>query len=123
MGQLGASPRVVDGSGLSRANRSSPRQIVRVMLAMGASADMAGSFHESLAVAGRSGTLAHRMGGTTAAGRCRGKTGTLRGVSALSGYCDTVGGRRLVFSFLMNGVSLGGARALQNAMTVAVARS
>ena len=80
------------------------------------------AFRASLAVAGRWGTLAERMGGTAAAGRCRGKTGTLRGVSALSGYCDTVGGRRLVFSILMNGVNVYGARSLQNAMTVAIAR-
>lgn len=118
---LGVNARVVDGSGLSRLNLSTPRQLVRLISAMDRS-PVGESFRASLAVAGRSGTLAYRMGGTTAAGRCRGKTGTLRGVSALSGYCDTVGGRRLVFSILMNGVNVYGARSLQNAMTVAIAR-
>jgi D-alanyl-D-alanine carboxypeptidase/D-alanyl-D-alanine-endopeptidase (penicillin-binding protein 4) len=33
---------------------------------------------------------------------CHAKTGTLYGVSALSGYCDARGGSRLIFSILMN---------------------
>jgi len=118
---MGVSARVVDGSGLSRLNLTSPRQLVRLITTMDR-LPAGEAFRASLAVAGRSGTLAHRMAGTSAAGRCRGKTGTLRGVSALSGYCDTVGGRRLVFSILMNGVNVYGARSLQNAMTVAIAR-
>jgi D-alanyl-D-alanine carboxypeptidase/D-alanyl-D-alanine-endopeptidase (penicillin-binding protein 4) len=119
---LGIHPRVVDGSGLSRLNSTTPRHMVRLLTALDGSTEAASAFRDSLAVAGRSGTLAHRMGGTSAAGRCRGKTGTLNGVSALSGYCDTVGGRRLAFSILMNRVNASGARTLQNAMTVAIAR-
>jgi D-alanyl-D-alanine carboxypeptidase/D-alanyl-D-alanine-endopeptidase (penicillin-binding protein 4) len=122
MAQLGIHPRPADGSGLSRANRTTPRDVVRLLTAMDHSAPVASAFRNSLSVAGRSGTLAPRMRGTVAAGRCRGKTGTLSGVSALSGYCDAVGGRRLAFSILMNGVSVYGARALQNAMAVAIAR-
>ena len=106
---------------VAAATSPAPRQLVRLITAMDRSS-VGEAFRASLAVAGRSGTLAHRMGGTAAAGRCHGKTGTLRGVSALSGYCDTVGGRRLVFSILMNGVNVYGARSLQNAMTVAIAR-
>jgi serine-type D-Ala-D-Ala carboxypeptidase/endopeptidase (penicillin-binding protein 4) len=121
MAQLGIHPRPADGSGLSRANRTTPRDVVRLLTAIDHS-PVASVFRNSLAVAGRSGTLAPRMRGTVAAGRCRGKTGTLSGVSALSGYCDAVGGRRLAFSILMNGVSVYGARALQNAMAVSIAR-
>ena len=122
MAQLGIHPRVADGSGLSRSNRTTPRDVVRLLSAMDHSPTVASAFRNSLSVAGRSGTLAPRMRGTVAAGRCRGKTGTLSGASALSGYCDAVGGRRLAFSILMNGVSVSSARALQNAMAVAVAR-
>jgi D-alanyl-D-alanine carboxypeptidase/D-alanyl-D-alanine-endopeptidase (penicillin-binding protein 4) len=118
---FGAHPRVVDGSGLSRANLASPRHVVRLLTGV-ARTPAGGPFYQSLAIAGRSGTLAYRMRGTAAAGRCRGKTGTLIGVSALSGYCETLGGRRIAFSILMNRVSVSGARALQNAMAVSIVR-
>ena len=44
------------------------------------------------------------MRGTAAQDRCRAKTGTLRDVSALAGFCDTTGGERVAFAFLMNRV-------------------
>jgi serine-type D-Ala-D-Ala carboxypeptidase/endopeptidase (penicillin-binding protein 4) len=118
---LGASPRVVDGSGLSSANRTSPRQVVRLLTAMDRS-DSAAFFADSLAVAGRTGTLFDRMRRTAARDRCIGKTGTLYSVSALAGYCDTRGGARVAFAFIMNGVSTTWARRLQDRMTAALAR-
>jgi D-alanyl-D-alanine carboxypeptidase/D-alanyl-D-alanine-endopeptidase (penicillin-binding protein 4) len=114
-------PTIVDGSGLSRANRTSPRQVVRLLTGMDAS-EVALPFDQSLAVAGRSGTLDRRMRGTSAQDRCRAKTGTLRDVSALAGFCDTIGGERIAFAFLMNGVWPASARTLQDRMTVALAR-
>ena len=48
--------------------------------------------------------VANRMEGTAAQGRCRAKTGTINGVSALSGYCDDRHGEPIVFSILMNGI-------------------
>jgi serine-type D-Ala-D-Ala carboxypeptidase/endopeptidase (penicillin-binding protein 4) len=116
----GVTPRVIDGSGLSRSNRTSPREVVRLFEHM-ESQPFAGVWRRSLAVAGRSGTLHDRMRGTPAAGRCRGKTGTIVGVSNLVGFCDTRGGR-IAFAWLMNGVDPFGARRLQDRMTVAVAR-
>jgi D-alanyl-D-alanine carboxypeptidase/D-alanyl-D-alanine-endopeptidase (penicillin-binding protein 4) len=81
------------------------------------------SFYDSLPIAGRDGTLDDRMRGGAAGGRCRGKTGTLTGVSALSGYCRTRGGRTVVFSILMNGVGdTYGARAVQDRMANTIAR-
>ena len=62
-------------------------------------------FIQDLALAGHEGTVADRMRGTAADGRCRTKTGTLTGVSALSGYCFNGNGRTMVFSILMNNVS------------------
>ena len=60
---------------------------------MAADTDSAPAFESSLPVAGREGTVADRMRGTAAEGNCATKTGTLDGVSALSGYC-TAGGHR-----------------------------
>jgi D-alanyl-D-alanine carboxypeptidase/D-alanyl-D-alanine-endopeptidase (penicillin-binding protein 4) len=120
-GQLavfGVHARVEDGSGLSRRDVTSPRQVVMVLRAMASNPD----FVSSLAVAGRTGTLASRMRGTAAAGRCRGKTGTLHDVSDLAGYCTARDGHTLAFAFLMNSVDPPSARGLQDSMTVALAR-
>jgi serine-type D-Ala-D-Ala carboxypeptidase/endopeptidase (penicillin-binding protein 4) len=117
---LGSKVRPRDGSGLSRANRASPRDVGRLLAGM-LDHDAGRAFAASLPAAGREGTVRHRMRGTAAQGRCRAKTGTLTGVSALSGYCDT-GGRMLVFSILMNGVDVTAARSIQDRMAAAVAR-
>ena len=84
LARLGVHPRIADGSGLSRANRTTPRQVVRLLERMHGQ-EVAGAFEASLAVAGRTGTIRRRMRGTAAAGRCRVKTGTLIDVSALAG--------------------------------------
>ncbi|HEV3001167.1 MAG TPA: D-alanyl-D-alanine carboxypeptidase/D-alanyl-D-alanine-endopeptidase [Solirubrobacteraceae bacterium] len=120
LGAHGITPRVVDGSGLSRANRTTPREVVRLLAHMERQ-EVAGAWRRSLAIAGRSGTLRDRMRRTPAAGRCRGKTGTIIGVSNLAGVCDTPGGR-VAFAWLMNGVDPYGARRLQDRMTAALAR-
>jgi D-alanyl-D-alanine carboxypeptidase/D-alanyl-D-alanine-endopeptidase (penicillin-binding protein 4) len=99
----GSSVQAVDGSGLTRSNRSSPREIVDLLLGM--LEDPAGEeFIQDLALAGHEGTVASRMDGTAAYGRCRTKTGTISGVSNLSGYCFNRSGRVMAFSVLMAGV-------------------
>ncbi|HEU4706533.1 MAG TPA: D-alanyl-D-alanine carboxypeptidase/D-alanyl-D-alanine-endopeptidase [Solirubrobacterales bacterium] len=99
----GSGVHAVDGSGLTRSNRASPRQVVNLLLAM--RQDPAGEdFIQDLALAGKEGTVDERMHGTAAYGRCRTKTGTLTGVSNLSGYCFNKSGRTMAFSVLMNGV-------------------
>ena len=100
---FGAAVRPVDGSGLTVGNRSSAGDIVK-LLNRGRKRAFGPAFVDSLAVAGRSGTLADRMRGSAAEGRCRAKTGTLTGVSALSGYCFNRSGRKYAFSILMNDV-------------------
>jgi D-alanyl-D-alanine carboxypeptidase/D-alanyl-D-alanine-endopeptidase (penicillin-binding protein 4) len=121
---LGVRPTaMVDGSGLSRADRASPRQILSLLVAMDRAApDVREAWLASLAVVGRSGTLEKRMRGTPAQDRCRGKTGTLRGVSALSGYCVTAEGRTIGFSFLENAVNPGAAKAIEDRMLARVAQ-
>lgn len=120
LGPLGVRPTAVDGSGLSRTDRTTPREVVTLLQAMRASPEST-AWLASLPVAGSSGTLRHRMRGTAAAARCAAKTGTLRGVSALSGYCTTAAGRHIVFSFLENGVGYG-AKGVEDRMVAALAR-
>jgi D-alanyl-D-alanine carboxypeptidase/D-alanyl-D-alanine-endopeptidase (penicillin-binding protein 4) len=118
---FGITPTVVDGSGLSRHDRTTPRQIVQLLEHMDES-EAGVAFDESLAVVGRNGTVYNRMRGTAAQDRCHTKTGTLHDVSALAGFCNTTGGERIAFAFLMNRVYPNSARALQDRMTVALAR-
>ncbi len=120
LAELGVRPRVVDGSGLSRANRTTASQVVTLLRGMHDTPD-GPAFISSLAIAGRTGTLAHRLRWTAADGRCQAKTGTLTGVSALAGYCTSAAGGRVAFAFLMNGVDVTAARRLQDRMTVALA--
>ena len=118
--ELGARARLVDGSGLSRGNRASPRGIVRLLAGM-QSRDEFDAWYASLPIAGRDGTLSTRMRSGAARGRCHAKTGTLSNVSALSGYCQALSGDLYAFSILMNGVYPPGARQLQDRMAQALA--
>ncbi len=118
--RLGSAVAMENGSGLSRSDRASPRQVVRLLAAMERGSGAA-VFRHSLPVAGEEGTVAGRMNGTAADGRCRTKTGTLIGVSALSGYCDA-GHGRVAFSILMNSVDINAARNAQDRMAAAIAR-
>jgi D-alanyl-D-alanine carboxypeptidase/D-alanyl-D-alanine-endopeptidase (penicillin-binding protein 4) len=121
-GSFGARVSPVDGSGLTISNRSSAFDIVKVLSQI-RDRRFARVFVDSLPVAGRSGTLADRMRGSSAQGRCHAKTGTLTGVSALSGYCFSRAGRRYAFSILMNGVyDTGSARAAQDRIAALIAR-
>jgi D-alanyl-D-alanine carboxypeptidase/D-alanyl-D-alanine-endopeptidase (penicillin-binding protein 4) len=121
MSSLGVQTRVIDGSGLSRLDRTSPRAVVTLLTRM--ASDPAGeALAASLPVAGRTGTLVHRMRGTAAQDRCQAKTGTLHDVSALAGYCTTTAGSHVAFAFLMNYTSYVSARRVQDRMTAALAK-
>jgi D-alanyl-D-alanine carboxypeptidase/D-alanyl-D-alanine-endopeptidase (penicillin-binding protein 4) len=115
---FGLHPRFNDGSGLSYYDRTTPQQVVTLLR------DMAGNrtFTDSLAVAGRTGTLQDEMRNTYAQGRCQGKTGTLASVSNLVGYCHAQDGHTLAFALLMNGVDPLAAHPIQDRMIVSIAR-
>ena len=105
---------------MSRGNRASPLRVAKLLLAL-RERDEFSAFFDSLSIAGRDGTLGPRMRGGPARGNCRGKTGTLSNVSAVSGYCRAASGDNYVFSILMNGVNPYGARNLQDSMLQAIA--
>lgn len=112
----------VDGSGLSRPNNVAPSAIGALLRRMRSGAATQG-FQQLLPLAGHEGTLHDRMRGSAADGHCRAKTGTLHGVSALSGYCFNGNGRTMVFSILMNNVgNMGKAHLIQDKMAAAIAR-
>jgi D-alanyl-D-alanine carboxypeptidase/D-alanyl-D-alanine-endopeptidase (penicillin-binding protein 4) len=98
---FGVDPQLDDGSGLSRADRTTPRQVVSVLTDLVNNPD----FVNSLAVSGETGTLKDEMRGTIAQGRCQAKTGTLSDAANLAGYCQAQDGHTLVFAFLLNATS------------------
>jgi serine-type D-Ala-D-Ala carboxypeptidase/endopeptidase (penicillin-binding protein 4) len=119
--RLGVHPTVVDGSGLSHSDRTTPLDVTSLLVAL--SGTQIGAILQSdLAVAGRSGTLVRRMRGTAAAGRCEAKTGTLNGVSNLAGWCESLSGHTLAFCFLIDGKSELAAHNLQDSMAIALSR-
>jgi serine-type D-Ala-D-Ala carboxypeptidase/endopeptidase (penicillin-binding protein 4) len=118
---FGVHPKLVDGSGLSRADKTTARQVVRLLERMDGQ-DVAATWRASLPLAGKSGTLRTRMRGTAASGRCAAKTGSLIGVSALSGYCTTTGGQNVAFSFIENRVCSSCAKKVEDRMVSAIAR-
>lgn len=94
----------VDGSGLSRENAVSPRFLVRLLVHLYGTPYRI-RYLETLSIAGTVGTLERRMKDLGA--DVRAKTGTIRGVSALSGYVRTKSGRVLAFAFLENDRRMG----------------
>jgi D-alanyl-D-alanine carboxypeptidase/D-alanyl-D-alanine-endopeptidase (penicillin-binding protein 4) len=119
---VGARVSLIDGSGLDHSDRAAPRDVVRLLLAERSRPEY-DAFYGSLPIAGVDGTIYNRMRSGPARRNCRAKTGSLIGVSALSGYCTTTSQHEIVFSFMMNGISTTYARRLQDRMTQAVAGS
>lgn len=94
-----------DGSGLSRTNLRSARQW-RLLLEAVLTQPWGPRLADSLPLASRTGTLVRRFAGTAGEANVRAKTGAIHGVRALSGYLTTAGGRRAVFSVIVNGPAL-----------------
>jgi D-alanyl-D-alanine carboxypeptidase/D-alanyl-D-alanine-endopeptidase (penicillin-binding protein 4) len=90
--------RVADGSGLTIENQLTCRALVDVLTLEGSGPVV----RAGLAVAGQTGTLAERWEGTEVAGRLRGKTGTLRNVTALAGAVEPTQGGSLTFAYVAN---------------------
>jgi serine-type D-Ala-D-Ala carboxypeptidase/endopeptidase (penicillin-binding protein 4) len=125
--------RFADGSGLSREDRLTPRQLVELDRRLTGEPRFGGSWRSLQAVAGHSGTLERRLVGTPASGRLLAKTGTLRDVTGLGGQviaadadpqaAASVGERRYHLAVLGNdatGVGRGVVRALVDEVVLAL---
>jgi serine-type D-Ala-D-Ala carboxypeptidase/endopeptidase (penicillin-binding protein 4) len=122
LAKLSITPQIVDGSGLSRSDLTSPLQVVTLLedLSPGGVASLqpvGEALRAALPIDGETGTLVGRMIGTTAAGNCVAKTGTLSDASDLAGWCDG----RYVFALLMNHVAVWQAQEAQDTMIEALA--
>jgi D-alanyl-D-alanine carboxypeptidase/D-alanyl-D-alanine-endopeptidase (penicillin-binding protein 4) len=104
LAEVGISPGqfiMVDGSGLSRHNFCSPRQVVTLLSTMARHSSFT-YFRDSLPIAGVDGTIGLRMRGTTAQEKTWAKTGYVDRVRALSGYVYSLDGELIIFSMMVN---------------------
>lgn len=91
-----------DGSGLSDRNRVQAREMTRLLTRMARHRD-GGDFLASLARPGIDGATGARLRDYTGSGMTRYKTGSLNGVSGLSGYVFAIDGDTLAVTLLLNG--------------------
>ncbi|MEO8275082.1 MAG: D-alanyl-D-alanine carboxypeptidase/D-alanyl-D-alanine-endopeptidase [Thermoanaerobaculia bacterium] len=121
LGIAPASFHLVDGSGLSRGNRMSPRAMADLLEQMYFHA-LGRDFLRSLPFSGEHGlSWQRRLARPPYAGNVFAKTGTINGVSTLSGYAKAVSGRIYAFSILCNQVrSNSGAHAAQDRIVAAL---
>lgn len=94
--------RIVDGSGVSHYNLISAELLCDILKYIYSNLNSVfSSLYETLPVAGIDGTLSKRMMDSSAFKNVRAKTGTLSGVSALSGYVNAANGNLIAFSILI----------------------
>lgn len=92
---------IVDGSGISRFDQVTPISVAGTLEKMYFDIADFEDYYKSLSIAGVDGTLRNRFTGTSAENNLHGKTGTLDGISSLSGYLKTANGDDLIISIIM----------------------
>lgn len=95
---------IADGSGLSLYNYVSPELLVTLLNYAQSRPEIFQHLYPSLPIAGVDGTLEKRMVETPAAGNVHAKTGTVSGISSLSGYLTAANGHLLSFCIINQGV-------------------
>ena len=117
----GVHPTILDGSGLSRNDRTSPVEIVDLLRELWRT-PVGNELSASLPIVGEQGTVQTVGLKTAAVGRCIAKTGTLDDVTNLAGYCHARGGHTLAFGLFIDGPPNWTAITLESDMVGAIAR-
>lgn len=90
-----------DGSGLAREDLTTPDSTVSLLRSLWAGPNRY-AWIDSLPIGGVDGSLQHRFRAMRNANRIHAKTGSLSNVNALSGYIQTLHGRWIAFSVMVN---------------------
>lgn len=96
---------IADGSGLSLYNYVTPHLLVTLLNHAHNTEAIRTHLEPCLPIAGVDGTLKRRMTGSAAQGNVKAKTGTVEGVSSLSGYLTAANGHLFSFSIINQGVA------------------
>ncbi len=114
---------IIDGSGLSHDNRTTAELQTALLRYAYRNDEVYPMLYESLPIAGVDGTLDSRMKNSPAYANVHAKTGTLNGVSTLSGYVTASNGHKLCFSILVNNLgTLTPGKALHNSICIELAK-
>ena len=95
---------IADGSGVSLYDYLSPELLLSLLQYAYRSPRIFETLYPALPIAGVDGTLKSRMKDTSAQGNVHAKTGTVTGVSTLSGYCTHPSGHTLCFTIMNQGI-------------------
>ena len=114
-------PTILDGSGLGRADRTSPVQIVDLLRDLWRT-HVGRELTRALPTVGVNGTVAGIADHTAAARHCVAKTGSLDYVTNLAGYCGARRGQELAFGIFLDGPDNAEGFALEGQMVAAIAR-
>ena len=106
---------IENGSGLSRIERVSARDLGQMLLTAYRSAVMP-EFIASMPLVGVDGTMYRRLNNSNVAGQAHIKTGLLTGARAMAGYVLDAKGRRVVAIMLINHANAHNANAVQDAL-------
>ena len=117
----GLHPTILDGSGLSRDDLSSPLEVVDLLREVWGT-QVGHELVASLPTVGKEGTVRGIGLKTAAVGNCAAKTGTLNYVTNLAGSCHSKSGHTLAFALFIDGPDNGTSVLLESRMIGAVAR-
>ncbi|MBS4218340.1 D-alanyl-D-alanine carboxypeptidase/D-alanyl-D-alanine-endopeptidase [Bacillus sp. FJAT-49711] len=117
--------KIEDGSGLSHSNLIPPNELTKMLYEI-QKKEWFPIFKKAQPAVGEygrfgSGTLGYRMAESAANGKVHAKTGSLDGVSTLSGYVTTENGKKLIFSIMMNNFIRGSMSEIQDQIVTVLA--
>lgn len=117
----GSGYKIADGSGLSLYNYITPQMLNALLVYAWWEQDIRAHLIPSLPVGGVDGTLKKRFHGTSAYKNIYAKTGTVSGISSLSGYANGGNGHIISFCIINQGVERGSmGRNFQDQVCIAI---
>ena len=97
--------RIKEGAGESRYDLITPMLLARLLYVMHTDKDLGSIYQQALPDSGTNGTLKNRMTSADMTDTVQAKTGSMKGVSSLSGYITTLQQNHLIFVIMVNHIT------------------